>query len=309
MDRKSSDGFAATCCDSPGNMSGYTPVFRTVFEGSLCGQYPDTAAWLFMLALADKNGHVDKTPQYISAVTGMPVDELLGCLDRFMQPDPSSRSPAEDGRRLVPIDAARSWGWRVVNHAQYRERARLAAKNAREVDDGRNRDRMQDRRRPPVTAGDRPSNSNANANAHTDAAAGPTRVDSSVTFATYAPQERDSNDVQRVFDRWKEIHGHPKAKLDSKRRKLVRDALMNYSADDLCEAIHGYKLSPYHQGDNQNGTKYDAIELILRDAQHIDAGLEFAREPPSGRRRTRVERAMDRLNAALGQDDGSEPQF
>ena len=122
-------------------MSGYTPVFRSIFEGTLCGQYPDTAAWLFMLALADKNGHVDKTPQYISAVTGMPVDELAGCIDRFMQPDPASRSSAEEGRRLVPIDPERSWGWRIVNHEKYREKARKAMHQIEATASGRDADR------------------------------------------------------------------------------------------------------------------------------------------------------------------------
>ncbi len=122
-------------------MSGYTPVFRSVFEGTLCGQYPDTAAWLFLLALADKNGHVDKTPQYISAVTGMPVAELVGCIERFMQPDPASRSDAEEGRRLVPIDPERSWGWKIVNHEKYREKARKAASDAERVASGRDAER------------------------------------------------------------------------------------------------------------------------------------------------------------------------
>jgi hypothetical protein len=55
-----------------------------------------------------------------------------------------------------------------VNFAKYRERARLAAKNAREVEQGTNRGRMA-HRRPPPTASDRrlppvtdPSNANIN---------------------------------------------------------------------------------------------------------------------------------------------------
>lgn len=127
-------------------MSGYTPVFDTVFTGTLCGKYPDTAAWMFLLALADKNGEIDATPQYISTITGMPVDDLIGCIERFMEPDPDSRSAAEHGRRLVKIDSDRPWGWRVVNHEKYREKARLQAKSAREVASGLNRDRMADRR-------------------------------------------------------------------------------------------------------------------------------------------------------------------
>lgn len=144
-------------------MSGYTPVFGSIFQGTLCGKYPDTAAWLFLLALADKNGEVDMTAQFISAVTGMPVDDLTACIERFMQPDPCSRSAAEEGRRLVLIDQSRPWGWRIVNHGYYREKARLAAKNAREVEEGRNAERMRDRRSPPETAADPLSNANANA--------------------------------------------------------------------------------------------------------------------------------------------------
>lgn len=104
-------------------MSGYTPVFDTVFSGSLYGRYPDTAAWLFMLALADWQGHIDRTPEYIAGVTGMPLDDLKGCIERFTSPDPYSRSQAEEGRKLVLIDPNRSWGWRVVNISLYRKKA------------------------------------------------------------------------------------------------------------------------------------------------------------------------------------------
>jgi hypothetical protein len=149
-------------------MSGYTPVFRTVFEGSLCGLWPDTAAWLCLLALADKNGCVDMTPQYIAAVTGMPLDLLQSCISRFTQPDPASRSDAEQGRRLVLINPERPWGWRIVNHGKYRERARLQSKAQREVAEGLNADRMKDRRGPPETAGDPLSDANTNTNTNTN---------------------------------------------------------------------------------------------------------------------------------------------
>ena len=62
--------------------------------------------------------------------------------------------------------------------------------------------------------------------------------------------------------------------------QLIRDALKTYSEADLCQSISGYKNSPHHQGQNDRATVYDAIELILRDAKHIDAGLRFYRDPP-----------------------------
>lgn len=82
--------------------------------------------------------------------------------------------------------------------------------------------------------------------------------------------------VTDVFDHWKSEHNHPKAKLDEKRRKLIRNALKNYSADDLKRCISGYKNSPHHMGQNDRQTVYDDIENFLRDAKHVDAGLKFA---------------------------------
>lgn len=86
--------------------------------------------------------------------------------------------------------------------------------------------------------------------------------------------------VARVFRHWREVHNHPRAQLDAKRRKLIRAALLNYSEADLCLSISGYRNSPHHMGQNDRATVYDDIGLMLRDASHIDAGLRFGAEPP-----------------------------
>lgn len=86
----------------------------------------------------------------------------------------------------------------------------------------------------------------------------------------------ETEDVVRVvFDHWKAEHNHPKAQIDTKRHKLIREALKTYSADDLKSAISGYRHSPYHMGQNDKKTVYDDIELFLRDAKHIDAGIKL----------------------------------
>jgi hypothetical protein len=144
---------------------GYTPVFSSVFTGSLYGRYPDTAAWLFLLALADKHGNVDMTAEFIAGSTGMPLADLKACIERFMQPDPASRSSAHEGRRLIPIDPQRAWGWTIVNHSLYKEKARLMGKAERERESGTNAQRMRDRRRPPETAPDPLSDADADADA------------------------------------------------------------------------------------------------------------------------------------------------
>jgi hypothetical protein len=109
--------------------------------------------------------------------------------------------------------------------------------------------------------------------------------DQSVADATEDAPRGTSNDAigqqaARVFAHWCATHSHPRAKLDAKRRKLIRAALADYTEADLCLCITGYLNSPHHMGKNDRNTVYDDIEIFLRDAKHIDAGLKFAAEPP-----------------------------
>lgn len=137
---------------------GYAPLFSSLTTGTLCGRWPDIGLWPIVLSLADRNGVVDVTPQYISGVTGLALPDVVACMKRFCEPDPYSRSAAEQGSRLTLVSEHRDWGWKVVNHGFYRERARLLAKREREVASGANAARMADRRSPPESAdiGDRP---------------------------------------------------------------------------------------------------------------------------------------------------------
>jgi uncharacterized protein YdaU (DUF1376 family) len=80
-----------------------------------------------------------------------------------------------------------------------------------------------------------------------------------------------------IFDHWSMRMNHGKAKLDSKRQKLINNALnIGYSITDLTGAIDGCAKSPYHMGtDGRNTTVYDSLELILRDAEHIDKFIKL----------------------------------
>lgn len=128
---------------------GYVPVFTSVFDGTLGGRWPDSGVWLCLLALADADGTIDMTIHAITARIGVPVDQLRDCIDRFCAPDPESRSQEEEGRRLVLLDSARTWGWRVVNMAAYRRRA----SQRNEVAEGKNAERARRyRERHKVTA-------------------------------------------------------------------------------------------------------------------------------------------------------------
>ena len=81
-----------------------------------------------------------------------------------------------------------------------------------------------------------------------------------------------------MFAHWQRATEHPRAKLDAKRRTLIARALKDHPAADLMRAIDGYAASPWHRGENDRGTKYLGLELILRDAAHIERGHALADE-------------------------------
>jgi hypothetical protein len=100
----------------------FVKVFDTMFDGTLATKGPWQAMVTFQqfLILADLEGIVDMTPQAIARRTTIPLKIIMTGIAALEQPDPESRSPARDGRRIVRISESRSWGWEIVNYLQYR---------------------------------------------------------------------------------------------------------------------------------------------------------------------------------------------
>ena len=94
-----------------------------------------------MLAHADAEGWVDIHPRAIAEEVGLSVEQVNAAINELEAPDPESRSPENEGRRIVKMDEHRSWGWVVVNYKKYRsirneedrrEQNRLAQQRFRE---------------------------------------------------------------------------------------------------------------------------------------------------------------------------------
>jgi hypothetical protein len=82
--------------------------------------------------------------------------------------------------------------------------------------------------------------------------------------------------VVAVFQHWQTVHNHPTAKLDAKRRKLIGDRLKEgFTVDELKQSITGYLHSPFHMGENEHKKVFDSIELILRNTEKVEAGIDF----------------------------------
>ncbi len=75
--------------------------------------------WFTLLAMADKNGEISGTVPGIAGIAHVPVESCRSAIEKFMSPDPDSRSEADEGRRLEKIDG----GWSLINFQKYREMA------------------------------------------------------------------------------------------------------------------------------------------------------------------------------------------
>lgn len=84
--------------------------------------------WLTLLILCDTEGYVGAALPGLARAAGVSIDECAEALDKFLAPDPHSRTKDNDGRRIEVVDR----GWRVLNFKSALDRLALDRKNARD---------------------------------------------------------------------------------------------------------------------------------------------------------------------------------
>lgn len=97
----------------------YGKIFDSIYEGTLYGQWEALVTFQQMIVLCDADGMIDMTPQAIAARTSIPLKIIKKGIAVLEAPDPFSRTPDQEGRRIELIDAHRPWGWHIVNHEKY----------------------------------------------------------------------------------------------------------------------------------------------------------------------------------------------
>lgn len=203
-------------------MAGYVPLFDTLITGTLYGRWPDIGLWPVLLTMADRHGVIDVTPSYIAGVTGLDVAEVEACIARFCAPDPHSRSLEHDGRRLVQLDPARGWGWRVVNHGRYREKARLMAKDFARTQSGADAARKRVPRSPPASPGLPLSNSESYSNKEPD---------KSARQAALCAGDLHGSLPREAWEEWLAYRRERKLPMSPRALRLHLKALQPYSTD------------------------------------------------------------------------------
>lgn len=98
----------------------YAKLFTSIYQGTLRGNSNGILVFTNMLAHCDKHGICDIHPRAIAEEVGLSVEAVRAAILELEAPDEESRSPEEEGRRIVRVDEHRAWGWRVVNYLKYR---------------------------------------------------------------------------------------------------------------------------------------------------------------------------------------------
>ena len=98
-------------------MPNYTKLFNSIITSTIWSEDDKTRIiWITMLAMSDKNGEVHASIPGLARVASMSIDEAERAIGKLMSPDPYSRTPDNEGRRIAKIDG----GWELLNHAKYR---------------------------------------------------------------------------------------------------------------------------------------------------------------------------------------------
>lgn len=99
----------------------FAKIFTQILDSSLAEDYQTRHVFEDMLKLCDINGVVDMTAEAISRRANVPLELIQRGIAELERPDPRSRNPEHDGKRIVRLDEHRDWGWLIVNYAHYRQ--------------------------------------------------------------------------------------------------------------------------------------------------------------------------------------------
>jgi hypothetical protein len=99
-------------------MSGFTKLDSGIVDSSIWDEDAETCKlWITILALADSSGFVRGSEGWIARKSKVPLEKCIQALKAFESPDPASRNPANEGRRL----SKNKNGWTVLNYKDFRQ--------------------------------------------------------------------------------------------------------------------------------------------------------------------------------------------
>lgn len=108
-------------------MSGYTKLFNSILASTIWREPNHVrVVWITMLAMANKHGLVEASVPGLADIARVTLAECEQALEALLAPDPYSRTPEHEGRRIKAVPG----GFLLLNHAKYRDQ--LSAEDRRE---------------------------------------------------------------------------------------------------------------------------------------------------------------------------------
>jgi hypothetical protein len=100
-------------------MSGYVKLFSEIIDSSIWSEPHSTrVVWITLLALSDCDGYVRGSIGWLAGKAKVTNAECRAAIAKFLSPDPHSRTPDHDGRRIEALED----GWLVLNYLAFRDR-------------------------------------------------------------------------------------------------------------------------------------------------------------------------------------------
>lgn len=94
----------------------YTKLDHNILDSSVWQETKETRLlWITLLAMKDQHGNVFAAIPGLAKRAGLTLPETVASLALLLGPDPYSRTPTQEGRRIETIQG----GWYVINHAIY----------------------------------------------------------------------------------------------------------------------------------------------------------------------------------------------
>lgn len=98
----------------------FAKIFVQIYDSSIVENPELRFTFMDLLVLADSSGVVDMTHEAIARRTNRPIELIRQTIAELEGPDPTSRTPTDEGRRLKRLDTHRDWGWIIVNYDHFR---------------------------------------------------------------------------------------------------------------------------------------------------------------------------------------------
>lgn len=105
----------------------FTKLFKSILVSTIWDESVETKiVWVSMLAMADRKGCVGASLPGLARTAGVSLEDAQVAIDKFLAPDPYSRTQDHEGRRIEEIDR----GWRLLNYARFRTQHDTEARRA-----------------------------------------------------------------------------------------------------------------------------------------------------------------------------------